>query len=322
MEVTAVHERTRESSLAVPHRHDDVVLIVDDDPDVTTLFEIYLKSAGYNAIVAHTMAAAQRILDVQPVDAALIDMRLGDGEGLDLVSSIRARHGNDTAILVVTADTSSTTLAHALAAGAIDYVRKPIDDIELVARLEAALRTKRAFELVRHENDYLRDLARVDPVTTLANRRRFDEFTEQIRMGSDGTDTAVGVVMADLDRFKSINDRWGHAAGDDVLVETAVRLSKAHRSKDVVARIGGDEFAVVGVGISPLGLRNLANRLCDVIRETPMQTAAGPLQVTLSAGAALGSAEDIRLVIASADAALLEAKQAGRDQAVVADSPA
>lgn len=160
----------------------------------------------------------------------------------------------------------------------------------------------------RHAMQQLEDLVRRDPLTGLANRVHFFE-----RLGElDGTGMPYGVCYVDLDRFKPVNDTFGHLVGDDILVACARRLKGASRSEDLVARLGGDEFALLCVGVGADVLAAIAARLVQALSK-PVRVGGRMFDVGASVGAALsapGTAPD--LVVAAADAALYEAKRGGR----------
>ena len=159
----------------------------------------------------------------------------------------------------------------------------------------------------------LRTVSREDPLTGLANRRTFDDYLRR----HEGR--AAAVIAVDLDRFKSINDGHGHAAGDKVLVELAKRLRRVVRAGDLLARIGGEEFVVVLRDAPPAVARRVGEHICEVVREAPFDLGT-PLIVTTSVGAAVGPLGTA--LIAQADAALYEAKHGGRDRCVIAGDEA
>ncbi|MEP6954871.1 MAG: diguanylate cyclase [Solirubrobacteraceae bacterium] len=171
-----------------------------------------------------------------------------------------------------------------------------------------------ALERARAEADRQ---GRLDPLTGVANRRALPDLLDRRLAGSK---PGVGVLLLDIDRFKQINDGHGHAAGDEVLVEVARRISRALRAGDAVARIGGEEFLVMlpGVGAEQ-ALRRVGELVRTVVCAEPVQTARGPLAVTASVGGAL-SGENLWLrdaLIGAADRALYAAKHRGRDQVVL-----
>jgi diguanylate cyclase (GGDEF)-like protein len=152
-------------------------------------------------------------------------------------------------------------------------------------------------------------------VTGIANRRHF--LSEA---GAAFRETApITAIMLDIDHFKQINDRYGHLVGDAVIAEVGARLQSALREGDLVGRYGGEEFAVV-VAASPERAEQLADRLCAVVSGTPVLTAAGPVRVTVSVGAARRRSgdTDLDVVLGRADQALYQAKESGRNRVQLA----
>jgi diguanylate cyclase (GGDEF)-like protein len=154
--------------------------------------------------------------------------------------------------------------------------------------------------------------AEQDPLTGLANRRALDRIRDQ--MGADGQ---VSLVLIDVDHFKAVNDRHGHALGDAVLRSLGGLLTRSVRTMDVVARWGGEEFLIALPGGSGRLGADAADRVCRRVRNHPWRQLADGLGVTVSAGVASGPVADLDVVLARADAALYTAKRSGRDRAVV-----
>lgn len=178
------------------------------------------------------------------------------------------------------------------------------------AALTEAMRQHEALQ------DELERLARTDPLTGLLNRRHLDELGEREIERSRRFSAPLAVMLADVDHFKRINDRYGHAVGDEVLVEMAARLRGSVRGGDLVARWGGEEFCVLLVDTDDDGARLAAERVRRAIVQRPFETSAGPLEVTLSLGVVALDDGPARLssLLRQADAALYTAKHRGRDQ--------
>ena len=216
-----------------------VILVVEESRSQRALACSLLSELGYIAQEAATGAeACAQIAEFQP-DAILLAWELPDASGPQLVARWQA--GDETRwipVLLLTAHAEPDRIRHALDAGATDFVRKPIEPIELDARLRAALRVHDLnLELVR--------VASRDPLTGLVNRRA---LVEQFRRETDrvrryGHDLSVALI--DVDHFKSINDQQGHDVGDEVLVELSRLLESVFRGSDLIARWGGEEFVVL-----------------------------------------------------------------------------
>jgi two-component system cell cycle response regulator len=191
---------------------------------------------------------------------------------------------------------------------------------ELAMRTRSLLRRKRQADRHRARiEDNLR-LALVDPLTGLHNRRYVVPQLTAIATRAAERRCDFAVMVVDLDRFKSVNDQHGHAAGDAVLVEVARRLRANLREEDLLARIGGEEFLVVLPDSSTAAARLVAERLCEAVDERPIRLASGgSLKVTVSIGVAvssvaLGPMAAVESLVEQADLALLESKNAGRNQ--------
>jgi len=193
------------------------------------------------------------------------------------------------------------------------------------------LRRKRADDRLRASvQDGLR-LAVIDPLTGLYNRRYAAARLTAIAEAAAAEGGEFAVMVVDLDRFKSVNDHWGHAAGDAVLVEVARRLGQSLRSGDLLARIGGEEFLAALPATGLTEGRIVAERLCHAVEETPVQLPGGAgIAVTVSIGLAVGRApgagvplrDTMRDTVDRADRALLAAKSAGRNQVTISRSAA
>jgi diguanylate cyclase (GGDEF)-like protein/PAS domain S-box-containing protein len=182
--------------------------------------------------------------------------------------------------------------------------------LHLVSQIEDVTERRRAERKLRHLADH-------DPLTGLLNRRRFDEDLDQtIRRLRRGGGRAA-LCLVDLDRFKEINDTYGHRTGDDVLVAVAGALRTRLRGTDVIARLGGDEFAVLLLDVDGLAAQAVAHELVDALRETPVLSGGRDVKVTASIGIVLldrntlGDDDD---ALIAADRALYGAKNAGRDR--------
>ncbi len=268
----------------------------------------------------------------QGPDVFLIASDLGAaGSGLRLMSDLRCRgDSRHAAICMVQSHQDATLTAMAFDLGADDLVAPGVDPEELALRLRTLLRRKRHGDRLRASVEDSMRLAMIDPLTGLYNRRfALAQLGSFLRASPpDGGDVVVMVI--DLDRFKSVNDRWGHAAGDAVLAEVAARLSANIREGDLLARIGGEEFLVALPSASLAEAGRRAEQLRDAVRAPSVSLpGGGKLDVTISIGLALsgrhrrGSVSDpVADLIDRADRALLTAKSEGRDQVTVARTAA
>jgi two-component system cell cycle response regulator len=214
--------------------------------------------------------------------------------------------------------------------GANDMVSATVPGEEIALRLARLLVRKREADQMRTSvQDGLR-LAMFDPLTGLHNRRYGAAQLSAIAERACKSGTAFAVMVVDLDRFKTVNDRWGHAAGDAVLVEVAGRLAQNLRGGDLLARIGGEEFLIALPDTSLAEARGVAERLCHAVEESPVRLGDGAtLRVTVSIGLAISThsglpdcIDAVSEIVDRADRALLVSKSGGRNQVTISRTAA
>lgn len=248
-------------------------------------------------------------------------------EGLRLLSELKSRSETRyVPVLMVLKLPSHTQAVIALDLGASDLIGDDFDPEELALRVQTQIKRKRQSDRLRETvQDGLR-MAVIDPLTGLYNRRYALPHLGHIVERANQTKRSFAVMILDLDRFKSVNDRFGHAAGDEVLTEVANRIRKNLRGVDLAARIGGEEFLIAMPDTSLNVARIAAERLRNAIEETPIPIGTSPnsLDITLSVGVAMGDGESRNLpeLLARADNALFSAKTEGRNQVTVSLSAA
>lgn len=235
----------------------------------------------------------------------------------ELKSHAATRHS---AVCLVGLPEDGDGAAMAFDLGADDVVDTTITARELALRMRSLLRRKRQGD---HQRAAVQDkirLAMIDPLTGLHNRRYALPRLASIAADAEKANEEFAVMVVDLDRFKLVNDQFGHAVGDQVLVEVARRLTANLRADDLLARIGGEEFLVV-LPFTPMSqARRVAERLCEAVEEVPIQLASGQcLTVTVSIGVAVSGAgpvagRSVEALVEQADLALLESKKSGRNQ--------
>ena len=239
-------------------------------------------------------------------------------DGLRLVSQLRARPESRAAgIVLVVPEGDQVMAARGLDLGAGDHLFEPLDPAELIARIKGQLRRKQMSDRLRNSvSDSLR-LAALDPLTGLFNRRYASRHLERIKARARRDGKGFALMMLDIDNFKQVNDRFGHAAGDRVLKEFAQRVQANLRGVDLVSRIGGEEFLVAMPDTSKAEARAASERLRRVIEATPFPCpgSVGGLPVTVSIGVTLGQPDSPAMeeLIRQADRALYSAKARGRN---------
>ena len=245
-------------------------------------------------------------------DLVLLCVPLAGGDALRLASRLRAHADiRDLPLILLTGEEQRHAVLRAFDLGASDHVMRPIDPPELRARVRNQLRRRRYQELLRESLDRSLELAVTDSLTGLRNRRYVRRHLESLlRTGATAT-----VLLIDVDRFKPLNDRHGHAAGDAALKEVSARLREHLRAVDVVARYGGEEFLVVMAGAEDEEGAAVAERLRAAIAERPVMVGSLALPITISIGLAVARGQAAADgLIAVADAALYRAKEGGRNR--------
>jgi len=323
------------------------VLAVDDSSEARKLYRRLLESTGQVKVLeADSAGAAYAILGIggsagipPPIDLILMDLSMPGTDGIQACRRIKSTpHLTDIPIIVVTARTEFDTLESAFSAGALDYIEKPVNRLELLARVGSLLRLKaekdarmaREQELLEvkqeleERNQELRHLSSLDGLTGIANRRQFDEtLGREWRRGARDS-IPLALIMVDIDHFKEYNDRHGHSCGDEILRQVAGLLREVvRRPADLAARYGGDEFAILLPATEAAGAQILAEKLRAGAAELrlPIEEGGSLPKLTLSIGVAAAhsshhhaTAESLLL---AADAALYRAKRGGRNRVVV-----
>ncbi len=315
-----------------PFDRPGTVALVADRPELARRWRIDLAGACADRVVILSREQAlAEAGDGVAADVFVIDGDLGGpGGGLRLMSELRSRASTrHAAVMIVQHQPNPEAVAMAFDLGANDSITDDTPGKEFALRLRGLMRRKHGADKLRSSlHDGLR-LAVIDPLTGLYNRRYAQPRMTAIADRAAAVGSSFAVMVIDLDRFKSVNDRWGHAAGDSVLVEVAHRLTDHLRASDLVARIGGEEFLVVLPDASLTAARNTAERLCRAVQERPVVLNDGVmLSVTVSIGLAVceGRAghrmEDVADVVERADRALLTAKAEGRNQVTISRNAA
>ncbi len=299
------------------------VLIAEDDPISRRILQTYLVKWGYEVIVATEGEEAWGILQGNDeLSLAVLDWMMPGRSGVDLCRGVRQRKGlRYIYILLLTAKGQKEDIVEGLDAGADDYLTKPFDPYELRARLRAGRRIVELQEQLIQAREALRDQASRDALTDLWNHKTIRAILRKEVARASRTRNPFAVAMFDVDRFKSINDTYGHQAGNAVLREASRRLRSAMRTYDSLGRYGGDEFLAVFPGCSPSDAPVFAESVRARIDRQPVETAEGMIPITVSLGmVALQDLRDLKseTLIRIADAALYRAKIEGRNRVALA----
>jgi len=290
------------------------VLVAEDSIVVRSVLCTHLREEGYDVVEAEDGPAAIERCRCSPPDAILLDIEMPGLDGHQVLACLKEEETlRDIPVVFLTGRTGRDDMITGLRAGAHDYLKKPFEAAELLARVAAAVRVKRLQDQLRERNEELDRLGRVDGLTGVYNRRHLEEQLHQHHLAALRRGRPLTVVMLDLDRFKAINDTYGHAAGDAVLCEVAHRLQRVVRAHDVVGRWGGEEFVLVLPDTDTPGAAALVDRLCPLMADTPVDTGEHLLAVTMSGGYASGY-DKPEVLTRRADSALYRAKAEGRNR--------
>jgi two-component system, cell cycle response regulator len=300
-------------------------LIADDDPIVRRLVEAQLTKWGYDVVVCADGSQAWEILSHEDSPRIVIlDWMMPEMDGPSICKEIR-RLGSEvyTYVILLTGKNRKEDIIEGLEAGADDYLTKPFDPSELKVRIRAGAR------IVQLQQDLIAALrasqfkANHDVLTHLLNRAAILDFLEKELARSAREQGALGIIMADVDHFKRINDRYGHLAGDAVLRETAQKILSSMRPYDAAGRYGGEEFLIVLPGCDLENAGQIAERLREDFASNHLKTGEGVFPITLSFGVTSVQSWDgidPASVIRIADAALYQAKDRGRNRVELATS--
>jgi two-component system cell cycle response regulator len=249
----------------------------------------------------------------------IINLDMDNVDGLRLCSQLKSlERTRQTPILIVVAPDDHQRLLRALDMGVNDYLIRPIDKQELLARANTQIRRCRYTEQLRTHVQATMELAVTDPLTGLYNRRYMQTQTTALVEHAINRGKSMSLLALDVDHFKSVNDENGHAVGDRVLQELAARLKQAIRNIDMICRIGGEEFVIVLPNTSADVAAKIADRMCRSVSAKPFNVGArgGPLSITVSIGVAAveGSSDTMEAIMKRADEALYSAKRDGRNR--------
>lgn len=318
------------------------IVIVDDTNFSLQIIKSYLKSAGFVDVI--TIQSAQELYHlvdgfsdrgIVTVDLILMDILMPDIDGIEACRNIKLREWvEDVPIIVVTATADKENMQLAFEAGAMDFIKKPLDKIELLARVNSALRLKyetdrrrnREAKLVEvtHQlqaaNAELSALSCLDGLTRIANRRHFDMVLLQETSSAIREKTPLSLIMLDIDYFKMFNDTYGHLKGDDCLKKVAsIIRNTLRRPRDFAARYGGEEFTVILPNTDEAGAHCVAEALRANIAGAGIEHKSSRCKnyVTLSIGVITKLPEQEATpdeLISAADTALYHSKNTGRNR--------
>ncbi len=293
------------------------VLVVDDSPIYRKLVAHALDGEEYSVTFAKSGREALDIFAEHAPHIVITDWMMPDVSGLELCERIRSSELSYTYVILLTSISDKDMVVKGLAAGADDYLTKPFDPGELNARIGVGRRIICLQRDNEAKNLLLEEAARTDSLTGLPNRRAIEEWAERQIRGASRHRYPLWVVLADLDSFKSVNDNYGHDAGDLVLQKFAELLRSTTRASDICGRMGGEEFVMVLTHVSEQDIGPTTDRLREQFASLIFRFGGKTASVTASFGIAgfpgKGCVEFSQL-LRQADAALYAAKRAGRNR--------
>jgi diguanylate cyclase (GGDEF)-like protein len=294
------------------------ILVVDDSPVARKLVEQTLSTEDYSVLLAKTGQEAIDLFAKHHPPLVITDWLMPDFSGVELCERIRdASGGRHTHIILLTGISEKAEVVKALRAGADDYLTKPFHPEELLARAEVGRRTVDLHREIEAKNLLLEQLALTDSLTGLPNRRAIEDWAARQCSGAIRHGYRFWVVMSDLDHFKSVNDTYGHGAGDEVLRKSADVFRTSTRLCDMCARSGGEEFLTVLTHVEREGVLIAVERIRKAIAAQKFEFGGRELKLTASFGVAClsdGEALDFGKLVERADQALYTAKRLGRNR--------
>jgi two-component system cell cycle response regulator len=290
------------------------VLVVDDSLVVRSVVRGWLEEHDYDVVeVEDGTAAIERCLD-EPPDVVLLDIEMPGLDGHEVLARLKSEPAvRDIPVVFLTNHASMDEVLRGLGGGAHDYLRKPFEPAELVARVGAAVRVKKLQDELHRRNDELDEISRTDALTGLFNRRHLEEQLGAYVAMSRRHGHDLGVVLLDVDHFKNVNDTYGHPAGDSVLCEIARRIKSQLRAGDVAGRWGGEEFLVLTPNTDLAGTLQAGERIRTSVAGALFDVSGVAAPVTISGGCSAqvgASADDL---VRAADTGLYKAKASGRN---------
>jgi two-component system cell cycle response regulator len=297
------------------------ILIADDSLVIRAVVRSDLEEEGYLVIEAEDGHSALTQCRAHRPDVVLLDIEMPGLDGYQVLRELKADADlKDTPVVFLTSRTSTVDIVAGIRGGAHDYLKKPFEPAELLARVGSAVHVKQLQDQLWDRNAELDRMSRTDSLTGLYNRWHLDDALIRETRSARRHHDELSVVLFDIDHFKQVNDTYGHPAGDLVLVEFARRLLDGLRAGDIAGRWGGEEFLLILPRTGLVGAINVAERIRALTAATPITAAAELITVTVSGGCALGPASEPGDLVRAADNRLYQAKAAGRNQ-IVAVSP-
>jgi len=287
------------------------ILVVDDNLNNVRLLTDILEDENFTVYTADNGAAVLAMVHKLKPDVILLDIMMPGLDGFEVCKLLKNDFDSkDIPVIMVTAKTEGIDIKKSLEMGAFDYIKKPIDEIEVIARVQSAIWFKQT-------QDKLKEMAMKDGLTGLYNHALLIELFEKEIDKQQRNNGSISFAMIDIDDFKKINDTYGHISGDTVLKELSNILMSSVRGGDIVGRYGGEEFSIVFPGIDEQNAFQLCERIRKEVEDFDFEIGIETVKITISIGINFNELKGIinkREIIQKADEALYRAKHNGRNR--------
>lgn len=291
------------------------ILLIDGASAEADKLQCELELAGYSLDLLHK----QELKQAEQFGPDIIVLDMPVVEGIEALRKLKSRPPIQTVpIILLSASDDEDVIVRALDLGAYDYESKPVIYPVLTARIRAALRLRQHQQLLAQANRNLATLAAQDPLTEVCNRRHFLERTEAELTQARRHRRSLAIIMLDVDEFKDLNDRYGHAMGDSALTELTTICANNIRTADFIGRLGGEEFAICCPDADLPGAQRMAERIREAIDQHAIHYQGNSCSMTVSLGVTAFGAKDHSLqdFIDRADRLMYQAKKLGRNRVV------
>ena len=300
------------------------ILLIDDSRLIAHVAKTILTKRGHKVILAQDGLVGLEAAKSEQPDIILLDLIMPVMDGYEVCKKLKQEEStNEIPVIMLTSKAEPADKVKGLEMGALDYVTKPFDEGELVARVNIHLRLKELYEAVQDKNRQLQELANRDGLTGLHNHRYFQEQLSKDFLRARRYHESLSCILFDIDYFKKFNDTYGHQTGDVVLSTLGRVIEESIRDSDFAARYGGEEFAVILYHTDRSAAVDVAERLRQMVEGRKIHDKDEVLNVTISVGVATFPHEEIRdskRLIECADKALYKAKENGRNRVEAFDS--
>jgi two-component system cell cycle response regulator len=297
------------------------ILIVEDELIFRRMVKKYLLEAGHEIVEAEDGQAAWELFQREPFHLVITDWMMPGLNGPQLVENIRTSgQKNYTYIIMLTAMDNMDNVVLGLESGADEYLTKPFNGRELIARVASGVRILKLEQQLMQARQQMETLAMHDSLTGLLNRRAIEKYAEAEFNMAVRKERALSIVMLDIDHFKNINDRFGHIFGDHTLQQVAKILTEDMRTYDRIGRWGGEEFILILSDTQLKDAVTAAERVRIRTAATQISLENGEtfsIQISLGAACTTGQFSSLAKLIDAADQALYQAKQTGRNRVCI-----